>query len=396
VSRDRRAVSIAFLAFGAVSGSWVPRLPALKDHLHLSDGQVGYGLLSFSLGAVIGAGIARIVLGRGARAWVRGGTIAICVALLGPALASSFTQLLVSLLVLGMCAGFIDMLENAQAAALERMAGRPLINGFHGFWSLGALAGAVFAGAAAYAGIAPLPQFALAAIAAAAGSAFFLRDLPDTRSGAPRAASGVTGRFWLTGFVVAAAAISFCSILVEGGAADWSPLYLRELSHASPGIAAGGFAAFALAATVVRFRADLLTAHTSPRAVARLGGVIAALGLALAITVPALPVAIAGFALVGVGTAVLVPLAFSAGANLGASGTALTLVMAGGYAGSIAGPALIGSVADRAGLRIALGIPLAAALLIIALAGTLHGRPETILGSEAGPAKSAGPRGRKG
>jgi MFS family permease len=396
VSRDRRAVSIAFLAFGAVSGSWVPRLPALKDHLHLSDGQVGYGLLSFSLGAVIGAGIARIVLGRGARAWVRGGTIAICVALLGPALASSFTQLLVSLLVLGMCAGFIDMLENAQAAALERMAGRPLINGFHGFWSLGALAGAVFAGAAAYAGIAPLPQFALAAIAAAAGSAFFLRDLPDTRSGAPRAASGVTGRFWLTGFVVAVAAISFCSILVEGGAADWSPLYLKELSHASPGIAAGGFAAFALAATVVRFRADLLTAHTSPRAVARLGGVIAALGLALAITVPALPVAIAGFALVGVGTAVLVPLAFSAGANLGASGTALTLVMAGGYAGSIAGPALIGSVADRAGLRIALGIPLAAALLIIALAGTLHGRPETILGSEAGPAKSAGPRGRKG
>ncbi|MHB8612986.1 MAG: MFS transporter [Candidatus Dormibacteraceae bacterium] len=390
--RDRRAVDVAFLAFGAVSGSWVPRLPALKDHLHLSDGQVGYALLAFSVGAVIGASAARIVLGRGSRAWVRGGTIAICVALLGPALAGSFAQLLISLLLLGMCAGFIDMLENAQAAELERVAGRPLINGFHGFWSLGALVGAAFAGAAAYAGIDPLPQFAIAAVLTAAASVPFLRELPNTRAGAPRVATGQTGRFWLTGFVVAVAAISFCSILVEGGAADWSPLYLRELSKASPGIAAGGFASFALAATLVRFRADRLTAHTSPTTVARLGGLIAALGLALAIAVPALPGAITGFALVGIGTAVMVPLAFSAAANLGASGTALALVMATGYAGSVAGPAMIGNVADRFGLRVALGIPLVAAIVIIALAGNLNPEPAP----EARPAGPAGLRDRKG
>ena len=369
--RERRAVSIAFLAFGAVMGSWVPRLPALKDHLHISDGQVGYALLTVSLGAVIGAGVARIVLGRGARAWVRGGTIAVCASLVLPGLAGSFIQLLVSLLVLGGCAGFIDLLENAQGADLERTVGRPLINGFHGYWSLGAFAGAVLAGAAALAGVPPLLHFALAAIVAAVASAYFLRDLPNTSSGAPRPAPSGAGRYWLTGFVIAVAAISFCSILVEGGTADWSPLYLRELSHADPGVAAAGFAAFALAATLVRFRADLLTARTSPAVVARLGGMIAALGLVLAIAVPALPGAIAGFALVGIGTAVLVPLAFSAGANLGASGTALTLVLAAGYSGSIAGPAMIGNVADRFGLRIAMGIPLVAALVIIALAGSL-------------------------
>ena len=369
--RERRAVSIAFLAFGAVMGSWVPRLPALKDHLHISDGQVGYALLTVSLGAVIGAGVARIVLGRGARAWVRGGTIAVCASLVLPGLAGSFIQLLVSLLVLGGCAGFIDLLENAQGADLERTVGRPLINGFHGYWSLGAFAGAVLAGAAALAGVPPLLHFALAAIVVAVASAYFLRDLPNTSSGAPRPAPSGAGRYWLTGFVIAVAAISFCSILVEGGTADWSPLYLRELSHADPGVAAAGFAAFALAATLVRFRADLLTARTSPAVVARLGGIIAAIGLVLAIAVPALPGAIAGFALVGIGTAVLVPLAFSAGANLGASGTALTLVLAAGYSGSIAGPAMIGNVADRFGLRIAMGIPLAAAIVIIALAGSL-------------------------
>jgi hypothetical protein len=109
--------------------------------------------------------------------------------------------------------------------------------------------------------------------------------------------------------------------------------------------------------------------------VARLGGLLAALGLALAIAVPALPVAIAGFALVGIGTAVLVPLAFSAGANLGKSGTALTVVLAGGYAGSIAGPAMIGNAADHFGLRVALGILFLGALVIVALAGNLQAKP---------------------
>jgi sugar phosphate permease len=268
------------------------------------------------------------------------------------------------------------MLENAQAAELERMAGRPLINGFHGFWSLGAIFGSVFAGAAAYAGVSPLIQFSIAAIVAVVASAPFLSTLPDTRSGAPRLAPMGAGRLWLTGSVVAVAAVAFCSFIVEGGTADWSSLYLREFSHANPGIAAGGFAVFALAATVTRFRADLLTAHTSPATVARLGGLLAALGLALAIAVPALPGAIVGFALVGIGTAVMVPLAFSAGANLGKSGTALTLVLSGGYAGSIAGPAMIGNTADHFGLRVGLGIPLAAALVIIALAGNLRAKPD--------------------
>ena len=111
---------------------------------------------------------------------------------------------------------------------------------------------------------------------------------------------------------------------------------------------------------------------------ARLGGLIATLGLALAIGVPAVPSAIIGFALVGIGTAVLVPLAFSAGANLGAGGTSLAL------AGSVAGPAVIGNVADRFGLRVAMGIPLAAALVIIALAGSLNREPPTTSAAEEG------------
>ena len=371
MGRQRLAISIAFLAFGAACGSWVPRLPAIKDQLKITDGQVGLALLAFAAGAVAGAALSRMILARGARRFVRVGTVALCAALIGPGLATGPTTLIASLVVMGICAGFLDVLENAQAAELERKTGRPLINGFHGFWSLGAILGSVTAGAAAYTGIAPLIQFIAAGIVIAAASAPFLSDLPDTRSGAIHATSLAAGRLRWTGSVAAIAGIAMCGILVEG-ASDWSALYLREFSQASEAVAAAGFACFWAASTLARFRADLLTAYTSPASVARLGALLAAGGIALAVAFPALPGPLIGFALAGVGTAVLVPLAFSAAANLGQSGTALTLVTSTGYVGSIVGPALIGAVADHAGLRFGICIPLLAAIVVIILAGALR------------------------
>lgn len=393
IGRQRAAVSVAFLAFGAVGGSLVPRLPALKDQLHLTDAEVGYSLLSFAVGAVAGATAARLILSRGARGFVRVGTVLVCAALVTPALASNLAGMLAGFLLIGVCSGFLDVLENAQAAELERVARRPLINGFHAFWSLGAIVGSVAAGAAAYANVPPRLHFAIVGIVVAVASAWFLRDLPDTRSGGARVTTEGVRRSWLTGPVVAVAAVAFCGLLVEGGSADWSALYLRELSHANPGIAAAGYAGFSLAAMLTRFRADVLTGLTSPKAVARLGALVAAGGLALAILVPALAGAATGFALVGIGTAVLVPLAFAAGANLGASGTALAVVMSSGYAGSIVGPALIGNTADRFGLRVAMLIPLTAALLVALLAGNLRAAPSE---SEASLAIADQARGRKG
>ena len=371
MDRRRVAVSVAFLAFGAAVGSWIPRLPAIKERLALTDGDVGVALLLYATGAVIGATAARFLLHRGSRFQVRLGTVALCAALVTVGLANSRPAVYAAVISIGLCVGFIDVLENAQAAELERLAERPLINGFHGFWSLGAILGSTAAGAAAYAGIGILPQLVAVAAVIGVGTASPLRALPDTRSAALRAGPGGAGRMWLTSAIVAVAAVAFCSILAEGGSADWSAIYLRELSHASPGVAAGGFAGFSLAAALVRFRADGLTSRLGATALARLGSLTAVLGLGLALAVPALPGAVLGFVLAGVGTAVLVPLAFTAAANLGRSGTALSIVIAAGYAGSIAGPALIGATADRAGLRVAMAIPLVAAAVIAVLAANL-------------------------
>jgi MFS family permease len=118
--------------------------------------------------------------------------------------------------------------------------------------------------------------------------------------------------------------------------------------------------------------ADRLTARTSPAVVAAAGSLVSAAGIGLAIALPAPPTALLGFLLDGAGCAVIVPLAFSAGANLGRSGTALSLVLGAGYAGTIVGPFVIGTAADHFGLRAALAIPLVAALAVIAAAASLR------------------------
>ena len=365
--RQQAAVSVAFLVFGGVAGSWVARLPAFKDQLHLTDGQIGFALLTCAVGAMAGAGMARVVLSRGSRAWVRIFTVVLGLALIPAGLATSFAIFVVAFLVLGACSGFIDVLENAQAAEVERVAGRPMLNGFHGFWSLGAVIGSIAAGAAAFLGVPPLEHFVVVALLVTAISAPLLRTLPNTRGGADPVHEATTRRL-MTRSALLVAALGFSAILVEGGGADWNPLYLREYGHASQGLAAAGFAAFSVAMMAVRFRADRLTARTSAVTVARLGALLAAIGFGIAIALPAVPGAIFGFVLVGTGVAVMVPLAFSAGANLGRSGTALSLVAATAYAGSIAGPGLIGIVADHVGLRLALGIPLVASLAVAMLA----------------------------
>src|SRR5437588_615279 len=265
----RFAVSAAFFCFGTVAGSLVPRMPAFKESLHLTDGQVGLAFVVYAAGAVAGAVLARPILAGGARIWVRVLTVVMLAALIAPALAPGFAVFAATFLVLGILGGMIDVLENSQAAEIERDAGRPMINGFHGYWSLGFVAGGVVAAAAAALGLGPLPHFAV---------------------------------------------------------------------------------------------------------VAALSGVVSMIGVALAVALPEPVTAIAGFTLVGAGCAVMVPLAFSAGANLGRTGTALIVVTAAGYGGSIIGPWLIGSAADRFGLRIALVVALVAAGAVLSTAFGLRSR----------------------
>ncbi|HEV2218829.1 MAG TPA: MFS transporter [Candidatus Dormibacteraeota bacterium] len=372
--RQRWAVSAAFFCFGTVAGSLVPRMPAFKESLHLTDGQVGLAFLFYAAGAVAGAVLARPILASGARRWVRVLTVVMVGVLIAPALAPSFAFFAAAFFLLGVLGGLIDVLENSQAAEIEREAGRPMINGFHGFWSLGFVAGGAAAAFAAAVGLSPLPHFAIVAVVVGVGSVPLLAGVPDTRGGAATLLPSGTTRLRIGTAVGAVAAMAFFGILVESAGGDWGPIYLRDYGKTTLAVAAAVSVAFSLAMTAVRMTADRLTARTGPAVVVALGALVAIAGVAVAIALPAPVTAITGFTLVGAGCAVMVPLAFSAAANLGRTGTPLSVVLSAGYAGSIVGPWLIGSTADRFGLRLALLIPLAAAGAVLLTALGLRSR----------------------
>ena len=370
-------MSAAFFCFGITGGSLVPRMPAFKESLHITDGQIGLAFLVYAAGAVAGSVVARPVLARGARVWVRAVTIALLVALVLLALVHTFVAFAVVFLVQGVFGGMLDVLENSQAAAIEREAGRPMINGFHGFWSLGFMVGGLGAALAASLSIAPLPHFVAVALVAGAASVPLLAGVPDTRGGAAAMLPSGTTRLRVGTAVAAVAAMAFFAVIVESAGGNWGPIYLRDFGKATLGLAAVVGVAFSVAMTIVRFTADRLTARTSPAVMAASGAVISVLGIGLAVAFPAPLLSIAGFTLVGAGCAVMVPLTFSAGANLGRTGTALAIVTAGGYGGSIVGPLLIGATADRLSLRIALLIPLAAAVVVLLTSAALSRRDAT-------------------
>jgi fucose permease len=262
---------------------------------------------------------------------------------------------------------------NANAVVVERAVGRPIMSGIHGVWSAGLLAASVAAAGAAGLGMTPLRQFVLVAAVLAPVSVPLLAGLdPGREEPEPAAAAREHGFPWAG--VVPLGVIGFCSFLGEGAMHDWSAVYLREPLGTSQGVAALGFAGFALGMTVSRFLADGLSIRFGPVALVRSGGIVAAVGLCIGLLVAEPVVAIVGFTVLGAALAPVVPTVFSAAGNLGVGSGAASLgwVVTISYLGGTLGPGLIGFTSQAVGLRVALLVPVALALVIAALAGRVR------------------------
>src|SRR5215213_4954928 len=136
--RAHLAVAAAFLIHSTVSGSWAPRLPAIKESLELSDGELGTALVGLAIGLVVGTRLAGAPVDRfGSRPVMRVGFPLLTATLVLPGLADSLVALFLSLFVLGLASGALDVAMNAQGIEVERHVGRPILSGLHGLWSVG-------------------------------------------------------------------------------------------------------------------------------------------------------------------------------------------------------------------------------------------------------------------
>jgi MFS family permease len=369
MSRPRTAVAAAFLIHSMVSGTWAPRLPAIKESLGLSDGELGTALVGLAIGLVVGTRVAGAPIDRwGSRPFMRAGFPLLAATLLLPALADNGVQLFLALLVLGVASGALDVAMNAQGIEVERTLRKPILSGLHGLWSVGLGLGAGLAALAAAAGLDPLPHFAIVAAVLALASLVFLRGLlpehEQIRAPEPDNEDRIPLRWTLP--LALLGVIVFCSFVGEGSASDWSAVYMTQELGTSQALGALAFASFAVTMATMRFVADSLRTRFGNVVLVRGGSLVAAGGLGLALLINEPAAAIAGFALLGLGLAAVVPIAFAAAGEMDprATGSLVGRVATVGYVGSVAGPIAIGWLAEATSLRTALGLVVVLALVI--------------------------------
>jgi fucose permease len=374
---------------GLTGGVWMARIPSAKSQVHLSDGTLGIALLAVPVGLVLGAALAERLVDRvGSRVLCRICGVGSCAAVVTPGLANTLPELMAGLFVIGVVGGTLDVAQNAQGVRVEAAYARPVMTSMHAFYSLGAIVGSLAGGGLAWAGVGLLPSLAAVGVAGA---------LIDGTAGpwlllglvAPRAKSGESpfspsvpsvtettseARRRVRRLVLALGVLGVCGLVGEGAAGDWSAVYLKDNLGTSAGFAALGFAAFSVTMTLGRAVGDRLIHRFGVVPVIRVCGLIATAGLALALATPVPAVAIAGFTAFGAGLSIVVPQVFAAGgrADPFRPGSGLAKVVGFGYTGMAAGPAIIGLVANKIGLHLALLIPLALAAWIVVAAPALR------------------------
>ncbi|HKG94476.1 MAG TPA: MFS transporter [Gemmatimonadaceae bacterium] len=383
----RAAVSAIFFLTGAGTANWAVRIPAVQERLALSEGALGVALLGVSVGALVAMPVAgRLVARRGSRPVTWAAAAAFAAALALPPLAPSLTTLALSLVVLGLTNGMLDVAMNAQAAAVQRRYREPVMGRIHALYSFGGLVGATVGGRVAAHGVGAAPHLAAVGLALGLGaSAAALGMLPARADAVPEHRSSLVRP---TRALALLGVVAFCVLFGEGAMANWSAVYLREVGGAGPGLAAAGFAAFSLTMAAGRAAGDALTTRLGAARLARAGGVVAALGVAAAMAVPRPWAAVLGFAAVGAGLSSVFPTVLAATARLPGvvPGAAIAVVSMCGYSGLLAGPPLIGAVAGALTLRGGLALAGITSLVIVALAGTLTGRSRSASEPQAHPA----------
>jgi MFS family permease len=259
---------------------------------------------------------------------------------------------------------------NAQGIELERRYRRPLLSGLRAGHPFGLVAGGLLGSAAAAADVpveAHLGAVAAMGLAAGIGATFALvREQPAPGG---RAFTRPSGR------LVGLGLVAFCAFLLDGAAYNWSAVHLSSEHGAGTALAAGAFTLFALTLAVGRLFGDRLAARLGRARLVRLCGAVAAAGGVLALAAPSVPVALAGWALFGLGLAALAPTVLGAApaAGGGSPAAAVAAVTTVGYLGSFTGPPLVGALAEASSLTAALGLLVAVSGAMILLASRVPG-----------------------
>src|SRR3954453_736123 len=275
--RARAATALIFFLTGAVFAAWSTRLPAIKEHLGLSDGALAVAILGLEAGAVAGLPLGGALVARaGSRTALRASFAVYPLGLVAVALATGVATLAAALAAMALANSVVDVAMNAQGVELEHRTGRPLLSGLHAGHSLGLAAGGLAGTLAAAAGVAVMAHFAgTAALGGGCAVGAATRLVEERPAGGERRFALPRGPRPLLGLV------AFCAFLLDGTGYNWIAVQLRSERGAAPGLAAAAFMLYALSLAAARLAGDRLVASFGRLAVVRGSALAAAVGVAV-------------------------------------------------------------------------------------------------------------------
>ena len=369
-------VYAAFFLYAFAMGGIFPRLPEIQRALGVAEGAFGLALIGTACGTMVSLTFAGPFLERvGHRRALLGLTGLLPVFYAVASHAGGALALFLLLVPAGVCIGAIEIIVNLEADRVEHQTGRRFMNRAHGFWSVGFFVAGLTGAALSQLGVSPQWHLALVVPVEIAGLVLLLGRFDaaphrDTTASAPAAARFARP----TGGVMLLVALTLSAMVLEGAGADWSAIYMRDVFGAAPFMAGLAVATGAGAQAIARFFADRFVERHRPVAVARVLLAVLGAGTALVFTAPAAWAALLGFALMGIGTSAIFPLAMSAAAQRTdrAPATNVAALAQFSFVAFLLGPPLLGYVAQAFGIRWTFGVGLPLVALSFAAAAALR------------------------
>lgn len=343
-------------------GTWAIYIPLVKEKLGINKADLGIALFCLSLGVFTIFPIASKIinkLGVGKATWYA--VFFNSIASLFPLLAPNYYALMASLFVFGLSNGFIDISMNTLVTEIEKEDKRNFMSAAHGFFSLGGILVGFSSFLIPIIGNPPLHMAIVVALVLIIN--LMLRKHYYHIVAAPVEKEPFSFKLFKPLFLLGI--IGFVSMGSEGAIIDWSGLYLKEVALAPEVLIGSGFLAFSTTMTLGRFLGDGISAKIGSIKIVALGALIAILGYAMVLSQHTV-LAIAGFALCGLGFSVMVPELFRIGGNVKGvdSSQGVSFIAGTGYSGFLLGPVILGFLAERASLVYSFVLLLSCAILV--------------------------------
>lgn len=365
-SSARRASTRAiFLVTGMAMGLWAALVPYAQLRTGAEAGDLGLLLLCLGGGSLIAMLASGRIIGRlGCRAVIVAGVVLYCLTLPLLAVFSDIRLLALSLLIFGMGVGLTDVAMNVQGTLVEQAANKPLMSGFHCLWSVGGIAGAGGGALLLGSGFSPLGAALCTVVLVALVTLGFLSSLLPTGGEDEQSESGKARPNFRLVLMAVMAMICF---MAEGAILDWSGIFITQERGMAVEHAGWGFAAFAIAMSLMRLTGDAVVTALGRKRVLMVGGVLGIVGYLLTVLTDSWAVSLFGFALVGIGAANIVPVLITLAGQEKAMpvNRSVAMVATLGYFGVLGGPALIGWVAHLSNLYVAFSLVAVSFLVIV-------------------------------